>query len=394
MTVSGIDLSLRIKKQSGLGVPASGASATEIEVRASQGLQRAVASIQSGILNRSGMRDKQRQGSITATAAYETELRKKNLVDVFAGVLGNTVTAPIVVDNTDLGSAAISGTGTVITFASGSALTEGLRVGMLAKLAGMTVSGNNGVWFPILGVTALTLAVPAGYLTDEAADSTFTLTTARTISTPNPRLKEYFTVEQWIDDISDGLLGTDMRFTGLSVNVQPNAPATVSFTLTGRDVERITAENFTSPVNPAGGMLVMLDGAFYRDGVAMTNLTSLTMGLGSQASLTALLSSRTASDVGMGMFDFTGSFSGEVTDLADFQSSVDEDQVSFMALFGERDQSDIVSMYVGDASFGQVTVPIADGGSIENATIYAGRDQRGDALGYLPSTVVISYTAA
>jgi hypothetical protein len=171
------------------------------------------------------------------------------------------------------------------------------------------------------------------------------------------------------------------------------------FGLMGRAFQALaggSSPNFTSPVDSsASGMLSMLDGALYSNGVPFVNLTGLTMGLSAQASITPLLSSRTGADVGLAMFGFAGQMTGLVTDLAVLDASIAEDLVSLLAVFSdnEADPADFVSVYVGNASYGQSNIPIADGDSIQTTTIYAGEDTRTAALGYAPTTMLISTSA-
>ncbi len=400
MGVQGSDISVRIKKQVGLGTAASGAGATLIRVLPSQGLQRAAATIERGIIDRSGMRPRARQGSITSTAPYETELEPENLDLVFAGVLGCTVTNAITVDNTTHTSAAVSGTGTVVTVGGGSLLTSGLRAGMLAKFTGMSDALNNGFWFPILAVTATTLSVPSGYLTDQGADTSFSLVTAPCYQTPTPRLKEYFTVEEYNEALDRSKLGTDMRFTNLQLSIAANQVVRVGFGLTGRQLAALAtgdSPNFTSPDAPEGNALVLLDGALYRNGIEAADLTAVTLGLAAQANLTPLATSRIAADVGLSQFAFSGSIAGLMTDFDQFEASIDEDQVSLMMLLAERGAlrgttGELVSVYAGDCSYSQSNAPITDGDVIESTTIYGGKDTRG--TGFSPTTLLISRTAA
>lgn len=398
MTVAqGTDLVLAAKIQSGLGSAASGAGATLLEVRPSQGLQRQVASIESSIIRRNGNKLKQRNGSIQAPAAYETELRIGNLDLVYGGIQGCVVTAPIVISNTDVTSAAISGTGTVLTGASGSFISLGLKAGMRFQLSGMATSANNGKWVGILAVTASTLSLEPGILVDETADTSFTLTTAKCYITPTPRVKQYFTVEEYLASIDRSKLGTDMRFTSFNFNAQPDAPIVAGFGLMGRAFQALSSgssPNFTSPSDPSlSGMLSMLDGALYANGVVLAVPTSLTFGLQAQPSLSKLLTSRTAADVGMGMFGFTGQMSALVQDFDALDTSVAENRVSLFVVASQQPAvgTDFVSFYVGDASYGQVDVPVADGDVVETITLYAGSDTRGS--GYADSTMVISTSA-
>ncbi len=230
---SGVDVVLAIKKQSALASPASGGSGTLIQVRPSQGLQRNVATIESAMLRSSGQKLKQRQGSITTVAAYETELRVGNLDIAYEGAIGTTVTAALALSQADFTSLTITGTGTTITNGGGSFITMGIIAGMMIKLGGMSTTANNDVWTPVLSVTASVITVPSGYLVDNALDATCTLATAKCYKTPTPRTKNYYTVDQYLSSIDRSMLGTDMVFNNLNFNAQPNAPVIAGFGLTG-----------------------------------------------------------------------------------------------------------------------------------------------------------------
>jgi hypothetical protein len=400
MGVQGSDLSVMIKKQSALGTLATGTGATLLRVLPSQGLQRAAATIERGIIDRSGMRPRARQGSITSTAAYETEVEPKNLDIVYGGVLGAVVTAAITTTEADVTSITITGTGTIATTGGGSLITKGIRAGMLVKFTNLSVAGNNGKWVPVLGVTPTTMAFPTGFLVDNAIDSAFTMVTAPCYQTPTVRLKEYFTVEEYISSFDKSRLGEDMRFTNLQFSAAANQVVRAGFGLTGRQLSPLdtaAAPTFTTPDAPEGDALILLDGALYRNGVAAADLTSVTLGLASQATSTPLATSRIAADVGLSQFAFSGQIAGLMTDFDQFQASIDEDRVSMMLLLAERDalagtSGDLVSIYAGDCSYSQSNAPITDGDVIETTTLYGGKDTRG--TGYAPTTFLISRTAA
>jgi hypothetical protein len=401
MSVQGTDITVRMKKQAGLGTLASGAGATQFRVLpGSQGLQRNNATIERGILDRSGMKARARQGSTTATAAYNLEVEPDNLPVVFAGAVGGTEIAAISLDEGDLTSATISSTGTVVTFGGGDLLAAGVVAGMLGRFSGLATTANNGVWFPILGVTTTTLSVPSGFLTDETADTAFGFETAPCYYTPTPRLKEYFTVEEYYESIDASKQGEDMRFTGLSFSVGANQIAQASVTLAGRDVTSVasgSAPIFTSPDAPEGDGLVLLDGALYRDGVAAIDLTSVQLGIGANAQQTPLATSRKSADVGMQQFAFTGSIAGLLTSMDQFTASVNEDQVSMLLILAERGAmggttGELVAIYAGNCSYAQSNAPIAEGDVVETTPLYGGKDTRG--AGFAASTLVISKTAA
>jgi hypothetical protein len=388
------------KAQGALGTPASGAGATGIEVRPSAGLSLAVATIESQMFRKSLMKMRPRQGSYTLTGKYETELQVGNCDGIFAGVMGGAATATFQILPADVTSIAIVGATGVVTGASGSFITKGLRAGMMVKFGLLTTSSDNSVWVPVLSVTASTFTVPANLLADCAADTTFTIDVAKSYSTPTPYVGTYYTFEEYLAELDASKVGADCRFTGLNFACAPNTPTVVGFDIAGRSITAPTgasAPTFTSPVFNAQvspSSLVMLDGALYRNGVAALDLTGFTCGISAPATQPPLLVSRTAIDVFMGMFAFNGQFTGFIQDTTAFASFLAEDRISIFARFSENesDPKDFVSIYIGDASYGGWNAPISEGGMIQTIPLYAGADMRG--TGFNATTMLISTSAA
>lgn len=388
-----------LEVQSGLGTPASGAGATGLEVRPSTGLRDAVTSIASQMLQRNRMAKRPRKGSSAVSAAYETELQVENLLVPFEGVLGGTWAGELVLDESDMTSCAVSASGATVTFAGGSIITEGARVGMMAKLTNMTEAGNNGVWFPILAISSngRVITTIAGILTDESADTAFSITFAASLSTDYPYTDRYFSVEEYNADIDRSKLGTDMKFSSLSFAVAPNTPVTVSIGLGGIALDLLatgSSPNFTDPVFTEGASLVPLDGAWYINGVGRGGkITGGTFGLTAPVSTLPVVGSTASPDVHVGQFQFDGSFSVAVEDGTDFDLFDGETQISMFLRFQVQgtDGASFLSLYMGNLLYGGFDTP-AGGEGLMTATIplYGGEDERGTALGYARTTMLIS----
>jgi hypothetical protein len=392
---------IAFKKQSGLGVPAVGGGGTGLEVRASAGLALQVAAIESAMFRRNRMKLRPRQGSKTATAAYTTELQVGNLDGIFAGVLGtNGATVSFSLGNADVTNMTISGGGILLTGGSGSFLTLGVRAGMMGKFTNMSVAGNNGVWFPITNVTALTMAVPTGYLADNALDAAFTLTIAKSFSTPTPYVEQYYTFEEHLQDIAAPLskYGTDMKFSNMQVTMNPSGPIEVGFGLTGLDMTApvggaiLTAPTYNPQVTPSS--LVCLDGAILKNGVVIADLTGCTFGLAAPITLIPVLGSRKSPDAFLGQFAMTGNFTELLEDGGAVTNFTAEDTISWFMICVERDVAspDFVSFYMGNCSFGGWTAPISDGAMTQTMTLFAGSDNRG--AGFNDTTLLVSTSAA
>lgn len=387
-----------IKKQGALDTPATGSDAVGIEVLPSQGLALQIATIESQMLRRNRMRKKPRHGSRSATASYETELVVGALDSVFEGVLGGTFEDALTFDETDWGALTISGSGTVLTFASGTLLVDGIVAGMMARLTGMSVTSNDNKWFPILSVTGTVMTIPSGILADNASDAAWDIEIARYLYTDTPYTDGLYTIEEGNSDIDRSKLGSDMRFNSLNFDAQPDQPIKIGFGLAGRNMTPLASgdsPHFTSPVFVTGESLVLLDGGLYVNGVKRNNITGFQFGLSAPVSTTAVVGSKIGPDVSIGQFAMTGNFSVVVEDFDDFDAFNDEDVISIFLHCAENtdDPAEFVSFYIGNASYANYTTPVGgEGTAIAQIPLYAGSDIRG--AGYADTSVLISTSAA
>lgn len=391
---------LSMKYQSALNTPASGSGAYGLEVRQSQGLALAVAQMRSQMIQRSRMSKKPRPGSRSVPASYETEMQVRNLLYPLQAVLGGTWAAAQTMTQSTLTSATISGTGVTVTFAAGDIITAGVRVGMMARLTGMTTSANNNVWFPILAISSngRVITTASGILTDETADSTFSLEIAASLYTTTPYTDRYITVEEYLD-IDRGKRGTDMRFNSFNFGVAPDQPITAGFGLMGRDLEMMLAAaspNFTSPTFYDGNSLYPVDGALYINSTLRTKFTGFTGGIQAPATTIPVAGTTLSPDVMLGQFDFAGNFSVPVEDADDFDLMDAETQISAFLMAQEQGtlgSQSFLSMYMGNLSYAGYNTPVGgDGAVIATIPLVGGEDERG--TGYAPSTFVISTSAA
>jgi hypothetical protein len=397
----GQNITLAFKKQSALGTPATGGSGTALEVTGGQGLAMQVANLESQMFRRNRMKLRPRHGYNTVTTAYETELQVGNCDNIFAGVLGaSAATAAFNITEADITTMTITGTGVTLTGGSGSFITLGVRAGMMGKFTNMSVAGNNSVWFPIVGVTASVLTIPTGILADNGSDAAFTLTIAKSFTTPTPYVKQYYTFEERLGDITTPInkIGTDMVFSNLNISADPNGPVTIGFGLTGLGMTAPTgAATLTSPVsnpqvNPSS--LVCLDGAIYKNGVEVADCTGFTFGLAAPVTLVPVMGSRNSPDAFLGQFALTGNFTQLIEDGAALANFLAEDTISVFLHCVERESgaADFVSFYLGNCSFGGWTGPITEGAMTQTMTLLSGSDTRG--TGYNDTAILISTSAA
>lgn len=370
------------KVQSGLGVPASGAGATGLRVKPSQSMTLTKAIIPSEEVRRDGQRTRGRHGSRSAGAAYTSELSVGSFDELFQAVLRGTWTASAAI--TQVAMTSITTTTATIVAAAGSWLTQGVRVGDLVQLTGHSTAANNAKWFRVLAVTASTITVPAASLvTDAVADTSFTLTVAKTVINGATPVERYFTVEEYLQDIDGSLLGTDMKVSKLDINIQPNANIEVGFTFMGRDMQPLasgSAPSFTpTPTYSVTLPLVMVDGIIRILGVDYAVLTGFQFSLDLGGSVPPTLSS-TSPDIFLGNAALSGSFSAIQGDLVFLTAYSAETPVEFFVLCAENeaDPKDFVSFFIGNATLsGNSSGIAAEGPRAEQIPWAAGKDETG-----------------
>lgn len=391
-------MTLAFKKQTGLDLPAAGAGAFGLEVLPSTGLAVAIGAIESAMIKKNRMKRRPRHGPKSVTSAYETELSVGPCDPIFGAVLGTNVVAPQSFSNTDWGALSIAlGTDTAtLTFASGTIITDGIAAGMYIKLAGTSVSGNNGKWIPILEATEGTMVVPKSYVAVDAASATWTATIAGYYATPSSYVDTYWSVEEYLSEasVAASKYATDMRFHGLNFSIEPKGYVRIGTTLTGRDMKMLnatttpTAPAFTSPTFISGDSLIPLDGGIYVNGKRRLDLTGLKFGIAAPASTTDVIGTNLSPDISLGQYAFTGDFTGVVANSDDFESFDAEDDIALMLHCKRKRDEGFVGIYVGYASFGGYSTPMGGEGLLtQSIQLFGGEDEQTD---HLPTTILIS----
>ncbi len=400
MTVQNLaNMRIAIKAQSALGTAATGAGASGIEVVPGNGMATTLQTIESAMIQRGRMRKRPRQGSRFSNVAYQSELAVGAHDTYLQGALGGTWVAAQNFSNTDWGAVSITGTGTILTFASGTLVTDGLRAGMVLIFTNLSVAGNNSKYVPLLTVAEGVATCPSGILADNASDAAYNVTLARHIYTATPYTDRYITIEENLTDIDRSKLGTDARFNSLAFSASPNEPVGIGFGLGVRKLEMLAAgdsPHFTDPVFVDGPSLTLLDGGIYVNGTRRANLTGFTFGLEAPVSGIPVLGSNLSPDVFLGQFALTGQFTGVVEDGTDFDAFDAETQISVLLRCAEQGTTfaeDFISFYLGNLTFGGWgTQAGGEGGMIATIPLYGGEDERG--TGYAPTTVLVSTSAA
>lgn len=332
------NISVRVKAQSGLGTRATGSSGFELPIVPSDGLRGAKAAIESPEVRSDGMTVVGRHGSRSVAGSYGTVARVGAMDTLAEALLRATAVAQATI--TQAAMTSITTTTNTIVAAAGSWITQGVRAGDLVYLTDHSTSANNNVVLPVISVTASTITVPAGSLTLNASpDSTFSLIVLKRISQPaTPEALDYFTVEEYHQDIDQSEVFEDCVVSGLTVDLQADSTATLNWSFVGRNFFAETTGSspiLTSPTQFTNENLVATDATLIYNGVANTALSGLSIQFENGAATQPVIGSTVSPDVFPDNLRITGTITGLREDLTLLSQFINEDTFAIHVVLRE-----------------------------------------------------------
>lgn len=387
---SGSNIIVAYKAQSALGTPASGGSGYGLRfLKGSQGFRPAKAIIENEEVRRDGQTSRGRHGSRTVVGSFRVNLAVGDIDVLLAAALrtsGWTAAAVRTYDNSaGLTSLAVEGSGATITQVGTTTLIGVVHKGDLVKLGNMSTAGNNDKWVRVLNVTATQLSLPAGSLTDQAADTACTMTVARKLYYGTAPTDTYFTFDVYNADIDRSISYTDVKVTGIELAMAPNANIVATIHLMGLDwTSNASGASpvLTAPTFSTARPLVMADGKFTINGADYTDISSYSLTLGMGGAVPEVLAPN-GPDVFLGNARLSGSLTSLRTDLDWLDAFDNETQISFFAHMievGDTDPKDFLALWIGDGVFDGNDGPLGDDGAlVETIPWRAGKDEAGSA---------------
>lgn len=386
---SGSNIIVAYKAQGALGTPASGGSGYGLRfLKGSQGFKPAKAIIENEEVRRDGQSTRGRHGSRSVTASYRVNLAVGDIDVLLAAALRSSWTAAAVrtYDNgAGLTSLAVSGSGATLTQVGSTTLIGVVHKGDLIKLGNMSTAANNDKWVRVLDVTATVITLPAGSLTDQAADTACTMTVSRKLYHGTAPTESYFTFDVYDADIDRSVSYTDVKVTGLELSFAPNGNIVATIHLMGLNwtVNATGASPaLTSPTFSTARPLVMADGKFTINGVDYTDISSYNLSLAMGGSVPGVLAPA-GPDVFLGNAKLSGGMTSLRTDLDWLDAFGNETQISFFAHMievGDTDPKDFIALWIGDSVFDGVDAPPGNEAElVETIPWRAGKDEAGSA---------------
>jgi len=387
------------KAQAAIGTAESGSGATGFRIN-SGGLNLTKEPIQSGENRRDGQRSRGRHGQRSVSGQYVADLSVGSFDALIAAILWSTFgSALVITEATSGGPTEITTTSSTIVGNTGSWITAGLRVGDVFRLTNHSTAGNNSKNLgPILGLTATTITLPAGQLTENAvADTAFTITRPKKCIMGSTR--SAYTVEEREIDIDGSEVFEWCRVSFVEISLQPNSMAQITVGMAGRDMaveEGGDSPNFSSPTYSTTQGLTAVECAIYLGSTQVTDLTGLTIRIDRRAAGIPVVGSVRTPDVFDNDAEVTGSITGLRQDFTRTAAFLAETDLSLHVKFAENETepADFLTMYVpyltlassSKSEIGQ------DGPRTQTLELMIGKDERGGA--YEATMIAFQSTAS
>ena len=309
---TGVNLGIAYRKETAFGVlPANDASAKKLR-RTSFALGLKKDSIKSNEIVPDYQRRASRHGMRKIDGAIGGELSLGTYADFFGSILRKVFAA--VAPLGALTNVTASATAPQFVRASGSWITDGLRVGMVTRQAGWTTTAtaNNTKNFTIIALTATQMTVAETVVAKASGDSIVVSIPGKVAYVPlTGHTNESYAFEEWAADAGQSLRFLGNKVATADINIPPNDKATVSFGFVGQERSPSAASQFFTNAVAAGTtqMQTGVSGAVFVNGAATNVMTAFTLQLNGNLEAVGVIGSKITPDVFVGAVDVSGSFS-------------------------------------------------------------------------------------
>lgn len=307
-----------IKKQAGLGVPASGAGG-QILRRENSTFSLAKQTYESTEIVSHQQSTGARMGLQSTTgkvvgmlspSTYKLFMASALRKDFVAGVNSGA--------QVNITAAVTTGAAGTFTRAAGSFITDGFKVGDVVRWTGWSTTGvpNNthNFWITALTATVMTVVAINGVAVGAkaAGDSvTATVVGKKTLAPLTGHTDDLFTVDEWYPDIAQVETFSDLKLNAMALDLPASGNAKASFDLIGLKRVLGVAQTLTTPtVETTTPILASVTGLLYVNGLPTVNVTGLQINVAE--GLTAdgpVVGSDFSPDISRGRIKVTGSFS-------------------------------------------------------------------------------------
>lgn len=307
-----------------------------------------------------------RHGVKQVTGDLNNLISPKTYSDLLSALLRRDFASVSAITGLSITIAAGTGSTYTVTRASGSWVTDGVKVGMVGRLtAGTFTAGNLNNNLLILSMTATVLTVQtlnATSLTAEGpiASASFTLTGKSTYVPATGHTSIYYTVEEWYRDIGKSYRNKDVKVGSATLSLPGTGNATIDLSFIGLDQTEDSSQYFSSPTaETTTNTLTAASGILFVNGVQQSVITDLNITIdGGQTPADGTVGSNLRADIFEGKVMVTGTFSGYFEGGANDGYFINETEISILTALtdGSANNAEFVSIYLP-----RVKVNTADG---------------------------------
>ena len=301
------------KKQSGLGVPSTGASGKTAR-RVTSIMQAPRDMFESNEINTHHQSTGASYGLQKAEGKIDGLLSAGTFADFMASILEKDFASGVIIAAQTLtyGGSANAWTMTGTGFLTGA----GLKIGDVVRASGGSVSANNARNFLITALSNTVVTFRAlDQATVTAGSSTTTVVTVHNKKTNAPvsgHTKDYYTIEEWYSDLAKSETFTDMRVGAIAVGLPATGNATVSIDFVGLARTLGGSQILTSPTTTTTAIMSAVNGFIAVNGTAQTIATGINFTISnSAANAGAVIGSNVGNDVTTGRIMVSGTLTAQ-----------------------------------------------------------------------------------
>jgi hypothetical protein len=305
---------LTVYKQTGLGVPRSGAGGQALRRETSNG-KLAIAGYENNEITTHKMSTGKTHGGRSATFTLNGLLSPNTYSTLFASIMRKAFTATSAITGCSI-TVAVSSPGIyTLTDAAKNFLTAGVKIGDVIRITAGTyanaVNRDNNILVTNVTATVITgVTLNATVLIAEGpiATSTITVVGKKAIAPETGHTSDYWTVEEYHSDITQSELFTDTVFGSVDVSIPATGNTTVAFNAVARDRSTSGAQVLTTPTAETTTSVVQgIKGVVLVNGTVVANVTGAQIKIdGGVQAMSNVLGSNTAPDVSRGILKVSG----------------------------------------------------------------------------------------
>lgn len=212
---------------------------------------------------------------------------------------------------------AASGSNYTLTRATGSWITDGIKIGDVVRLTAGSFNAanlNKNLLVVTETATVLTVAVVNGVAMvaeGPIASATLAVPGKKTMVPASGHTNIYYTIEEWMSDISRSLVSQDVKVGQAQVEFPGSGNLTASFSMVGLDQTASGSVYFTAPTGESTtDILASASGILLVGGTAVATITQASVTINGNAQpASAVVGSNVRPDVFSGKVTVSGSFS-------------------------------------------------------------------------------------